>query len=62
MNENETLCCLLCKKSNAEVELIEMQSNSLECGEEIVEFSDLFDQVFDVKVNFLLYDLSFYNF
>ena len=42
--------CFLCAKNQAEEDLIEIQSNSLEYGEEIVEFTELFQQVLNLKV------------
>lgn len=44
-------CCTLCSKPEDEVELIEIESNSLKYGEEIIEFSELLSDVFHVKVS-----------
>lgn len=52
--QTETLsnnCCTLCGKPDHEVELIEIESNSLKYGEIIVEFADLLFEVFQIKVN-----------
>jgi TPP-dependent 2-oxoacid decarboxylase len=50
MNEVSTSCCFLCTKNEEEVELIEIETNSMEISGEIVEFSEIFDDVFGLKV------------
>jgi hypothetical protein len=52
--EEITTNCLLCTKPDEEVDLIEMESNHLLCGEKTVEFSELFEELFDLKVNCVL--------
>ena len=54
MTEIETPHCFLCATSQAKEDLIEIQSNSLEYGEETVEFAELFHKVLDLKVCFSL--------
>ena len=46
-----TDCCTLCHKSDDEIELIEIESNSLKYGEEIIEFGDLLFDVLQCKVS-----------
>jgi hypothetical protein len=50
MNEVAASCCILCAKSDEEAELIEIETNSMEINQEIVEFSEIFDDVFGLKV------------
>lgn len=45
------VCCTLCSKSEDEIDLIEIESNSLKCGEEIIEFGVLLGEVFHAKVS-----------
>lgn len=59
MDETIDLSCVLCTKTEKDIDLIEMESNSLKSGEEIIEFSDLFDEVFGTKVNKSLFLLRF---
>lgn len=42
--------CSLCNKNEDEVELIDIASNSLKCGDEIIEFADLLIENFHLKV------------
>lgn len=45
-----TLFCSFCSKCEDETELVDMESNSLKYGSDILEFSDLILDVFNFKV------------
>lgn len=52
MKETPGNCCAFCCKSEDEVELVDMELNSLKLEhEEVIEFSDLLTEILNLKVN-----------
>jgi hypothetical protein len=49
-SEITKLCCVFCSKTRDEVELTDMASNSLKCGDDIIEFGDLLFEVLHLQV------------
>lgn len=50
LTETATYCCVVCSTTDQNADLIEMEANSMKCGEEIIEFSDLMLEVLQAKV------------
>lgn len=48
--DNMSLCCSFCIRSEEEIKLVDMESNSLKYGSEILEFGDLLNDLFNIKV------------
>lgn len=55
ISEIPVLSCNLCSNQEDEVELIDIESNSLGCGDDTIEFSDLIRETINFKVIYFIF-------